>query len=49
MHRYEGEQLPFEPLVPNEESIEEMKEARRGEVVTVGAPGKLLPSLNADC
>jgi DNA-damage-inducible protein J len=41
--------LPFEPLVPNEETIEAMKAARRGEVTTVGSPGKLLPSLNADC
>jgi len=41
--------LPFEPLVPNEETIEAMKAARRGELVTVGTPGDLLASLNADC
>jgi DNA-damage-inducible protein J len=41
--------LPFEPLVPNEETIEAMKAARRGELTTVGPPAKLLPSLNADC
>jgi len=41
--------LPFAPLVPNEETIEAMKAARRGELVTVGTPGRLLPSLNADC
>jgi len=41
--------LPFEPLVPNEETIEAMKAARRGELVTVGPPAKLLASLNADC
>jgi DNA-damage-inducible protein J len=41
--------LPFEPLVPNEETIEAMKAARRGELVTVGPPRKLLASLNADC
>jgi DNA-damage-inducible protein J len=41
--------LPFEPLVPNEETIEAMRAARRGELVTVGPPGKLLTSLNADC
>jgi hypothetical protein len=41
--------LPFEPLVPNEETIEAMKAARRGELTTAGPPGKLLPSLNADC
>ena len=41
--------LPFEPLVPNEETIEAMKAARRGELVTVGSPRELLTSLNADC
>jgi DNA-damage-inducible protein J len=41
--------LPFEPLVPNEETIEAMKAARRGELVTVGSPQELLTSLNADC
>ena len=41
--------LPFEPLAPNDETIEAMKAARRGELVTVGPPGKLLASLNADC
>ena len=41
--------LPFEPLVPNAETIEAMKAARRGDLVTVGAPEKLLASLNADC
>jgi DNA-damage-inducible protein J len=40
--------LPFEPLVPNPETVEAMKAARRGEVVTVGSPGDLLTSLNAD-
>jgi len=28
--------LPFEPLVPNTETIEAMKAARRGELVSVG-------------
>src|SRR5215471_14607225 len=41
--------LPFELLVPNEETIEAMKAARRGELTTVGPPGKLIASLNADC
>lgn len=41
--------LPFQPLVPNEETIEAMKAARRGELVTVGSPRELLTSLNADC
>jgi len=39
--------LPFEPLVPNAETIEAMKAARRGELVTAGTPDKLLGSLNA--
>jgi DNA-damage-inducible protein J len=41
--------LPFEPLVPNEATIEAMKAARRGELVTAGSPRDLLTSLNADC
>jgi DNA-damage-inducible protein J len=41
--------LPFEPLVPNATTIEAMKAARRGELVTVGNPANLLASLNADC
>ena len=41
--------LPFEPLVPNEETIEAMKAARRGELATAGSPDQLLASLNADC
>lgn len=39
--------LPFEPLVPNEETIQAMKAARRGELVTVGHIDDLLASLNA--
>jgi DNA-damage-inducible protein J len=40
--------LPFEPLVPNAETIEAMKAARRGELVTVNSPEELLASLNED-
>jgi DNA-damage-inducible protein J len=40
-------QLPFEPLVPNEDTIEAMKAARRGELTKAGEPSKLLRSLNA--
>jgi DNA-damage-inducible protein J len=40
--------LPFEPLVPNEETIEAIKAARRGELIEVDSPDKLLESLNAD-
>ena len=39
--------LPFEPLVPNAETVDAMKVARRGELVTVGSPADLLKSLNA--
>lgn len=38
--------LPFDPLVPNAETIEAMKAARRGELVNVGRPENLLESLN---
>ena len=41
--------LPFEPLVPNKKTIEAMKAARSGELVTVDPPRRLLTSLNADC
>jgi DNA-damage-inducible protein J len=40
--------LPFDPLVPNEETIEAMKAARRGELVTVGSVDDLLADLHAD-
>ena len=40
--------LPFEPLAPNAETVEAMKAARRGKLVTAGKPGSLLASLNAD-
>jgi len=40
--------LPFEPLVPNTETIEAMKAARRGDVTEVDSVDALLPSLNAD-
>jgi DNA-damage-inducible protein J len=41
--------LPFDPMVPSNETIEAMRAARRGELVTVGGPPDLLVSLNADC
>ena len=40
--------LPFEPLAPNAETVEAMKAARRGELITAGTPAQLLASLNAD-
>ncbi len=40
--------LPFEPLVPNAETIEAMRAARRGDVITVGSVEDLMADLNAD-
>ncbi len=40
--------LPFDPLVPSEETIEAMKAARRGELVEVGGVDELMADLNAD-
>ncbi len=40
--------LPFDPLVPNAETIDAMKAARRGEVVTVGGVEELMADLHAD-
>jgi DNA-damage-inducible protein J len=39
--------LPLEPLNPNAESVAAMKAARRGELVEVGKPDRLLQTLNA--
>ena len=39
--------LPFEPLIPNAETIEAMKAARRGEWSLGWLPRRLLASLNA--
>jgi DNA-damage-inducible protein J len=39
--------LPFAPLVPNEETIEAMRAARRGELVMVGSAENLLEMLHA--
>jgi DNA-damage-inducible protein J len=38
--------LPFEPLVPNAETIEAMRAARKGDVVTVDSTDALIASLN---
>jgi len=40
--------LPFEPLVPNEETIEAMKEARRGKLPSFATADELMADLNAD-
>ena len=39
-------QLPFAPLVPNEETIEAMRATRRGDLVAVGSADNLLEMLN---
>lgn len=40
--------LPFEPLVPNEETIEAMKEARRGGLKSAASFEALMADLHAD-
>jgi len=40
--------LPVEPLVPNAETVQAMKAARRGDLVTAGKLKNLLATLNAD-
>jgi DNA-damage-inducible protein J len=39
--------LPFAPLVPNGETIEAMRAARRGELTKTGSTEDLLASLSA--
>ncbi len=40
--------LPFEPLVPNKETIQAMKEARAGNLPSFASPDELMADLNAD-
>ena len=40
--------LPFEPLVPNAETVAAMRAARRGELATVGSLDRLFQDLNED-
>jgi DNA-damage-inducible protein J len=40
--------LPFEPLVPNKETIEAMKEARRSKLPSFATVDDLMTDLNAD-
>ena len=40
--------LPFEPLVPNAETIAAIEAARRGELKTVGGLDGLMAELHAD-
>ena len=48
LHIAAEKRLPFEPLIPNEETVEAMEAARLGELVTVGGLSDLLANLNAD-
>ena len=40
--------LPFEPLMPNAETVEAMRAARWGELVNVGSIDNLLVDLHAE-
>jgi len=40
--------FPFEPFIPNKKTIDAMKAARRGELVTVRKINDLLDSLRSD-
>ena len=40
--------LPFEPLIPNAETIEAIMDAKRGELVKSGSLDNLFRDLNAD-
>ncbi|HXE55786.1 MAG TPA: type II toxin-antitoxin system RelB/DinJ family antitoxin [Tepidisphaeraceae bacterium] len=40
--------LPFDPLIPNRETIEAMKAARKGDLTTVGGLDELMSDLHAD-
>jgi len=40
--------LPFEPLVPNTETIEAMKQARRGKLESFNNVDSLMADLNAE-
>ena len=39
--------LPFEPLVPNPETVAAIQAARRGDLRTAGSPAQLLADLKA--
>ena len=41
-------ELPFEPLIPNAETIAAMQAAEAGDLVTVGSIEQLFAHLNAD-
>lgn len=48
MHIAKEKALPFELFMPNDETIEAMRAAQRGEFVWSGSANKLLVGLNTD-
>jgi DNA-damage-inducible protein J len=40
--------LPFDPLIPNAQTVEAMKEARRGKLTSFESVDELMADLNAD-
>ncbi len=40
--------LPFEPLIPNEKTIQAMKEARRGKLASFNSTDDLMADLNGE-
>ncbi len=44
----EDKTLPFEPLIPNAETVEAMQAVERGEVTTAGSIDELFEMLNAN-
>jgi DNA-damage-inducible protein J len=40
--------LPFDPLIPNAQTVEAMKEARRGRLTSFESVDELMADLNAD-
>jgi DNA-damage-inducible protein J len=40
--------LPFNPLVPNAETVEALKAARKGDLTTIGGVEDLMSDLHAD-
>ena len=42
------QRLPFDPLIPNKETIAALRADLRGELIHVGDPSRLFPHLDAD-
>jgi DNA-damage-inducible protein J len=48
MRTVADKKLPFDPLIPNAETVTAMKAARRGDMVKIGGLDELLADLHAD-